>query len=446
VLNSTSAFPPGLRSTAVVSHSCKMSAFVPASSVAVTRASLAPLLAKSPLTSVPPALASQDSKAQGSGGCVTCAGAAAAGATVAVAGRRRRNAQRFRTGVQIRSHKESSAVLKETAAAKKAPEASQVPTSSIGDSVVKLAKEAGVNLEVRPWEMMSSIAKDAARGWFVKRAEDRGIAWTDSVNFFESNQAELDRNYKELCNPSLEYPAYYTLPFHGYDEGNLNWSAAHELEAATQSMCLGYYDGLTWQDAQEMFRGAAREVIAETWFAAHSAGTDAQLSEGPRTLLDIGCSGGFSTQEMAKTFPGVQATGVDLSPYYLSVAKFLYPQHRFMHALAEDTGLPAESFDIVTLNFLLHELPLDSSRAALREACRLLAPGGMIAILDVDPRRLLELPPLRRWAFQVTEPWCKDGEYYALDMEKELKDLGFEAVKLMANDPVNALVVARKAK
>jgi len=432
---------------AVLSPSSRMSAFVPVSSVVLPGANLGPLGAESPMKSVPLASTSQNFKARGSGTLVASAGAAAAGAAVAVAGRRRqRKAQRFQTGVQVRSHRESSALLKETAAAKKAPDASQVPASSIGDSVIKLAQEAGVNLEVRPWEMMSAIAKDAARGWFVKRAEDRGIAWTESVNFFESNQAELDRNYTELCNPSLEYPSYYTLPFHGYDQGNLNWSAAHELEAATQSMCLGYYDGLTWQDAQEMFRGAAREVIAETWFAARGMSADEQPTEGPKTLLDIGCSGGFSTQEMAKAFPGVEATGVDLSPYYLSVAKFLYPQHRFMHALAEETGLPDESFDVVTLNFLLHELPLDASRATLREACRLLAPGGMIAILDVDPRRLLELPPLRRWAFQVTEPWCKDGEYYALDMEKELKDLGFEAVKLMANDPVNALLVARKAK
>lgn len=38
---------------------------------------------------------------------------------------------------------------------------------------------------------------------------------------------------------SVDYPSYYVQPFHGYDEGNLSWRAAHELEAATQSMCLG---------------------------------------------------------------------------------------------------------------------------------------------------------------------------------------------------------------
>merc|ERR1719277_2452569 len=102
--------------------------------------------------------------------------------------------------------------------------------------------------------------------------------------------------------------------------------------------------------------------------------------------------------------------------------------------MAEATGLPDESVDVVTFNYLLHELPLAASRAALREACRVLKPGGMVAVLDVDPRRLLELPPPRRWAFQVTEPWCKDGEYYSLNLETELPAIGFEDVRLTSND------------
>ena len=107
--------------------------------------------------------------------------------------------------------------------------------------------------------------------------------------------------------------------------------------------------------------------------------------------------------------------------------------------------MPDNSFDMVAFNFLLHELPLDVSRRALREAARVLRPRGLVAVLDVDPRRLLELPPLRRWAFQVTEPWCKDGEYYSLNLEKELVDVGFDQVRFMSNDPVNALVFARKS-
>jgi ubiquinone/menaquinone biosynthesis C-methylase UbiE len=164
----------------------------------------------------------------------------------------------------------------------------------------------------------------------------------------------------------------------------------------------------------------------------------------PTRLLDVGCSGGFSTQQMATTFPGVRATGLDLSPYYLAVAMSTYPELDFAHGLAEATGFESEQFDVVTFNFILHELPREASIKALREAWRLLAPGGVMAVLDVDPMRLLELPPFRRWAFQVTEPWCKDEEYYALDVVEELQKLGFVDVKSTSNDPVNSLVLATK--
>eukprot|EP00444_Apocalathium_aciculiferum_P034642 CAMPEP_0183486936 /NCGR_PEP_ID=MMETSP0370-20130417/180186_1 /TAXON_ID=268820 /ORGANISM="Peridinium aciculiferum, Strain PAER-2" /LENGTH=462 /DNA_ID=CAMNT_0025680255 /DNA_START=63 /DNA_END=1451 /DNA_ORIENTATION=+ len=407
----------------------------------------------------------------------TAAASIAAAAAVSSRGRAAARARRAKVAAR--------AELKETKAALKEPEAA--PRRE-GMDLMTLAKEAGINLEVKPWEFLTSMAQDAARGWFVKRAEDRGIPWSESVQSFEDRQGELDSNYADLCDPSIEYPDYYLQPFHGYDSGNLEWHAAHELEAATQSMCLGYYSGPSWQDSQEMFRGAARATIAEMWSSSHGAGPEDTSVKPPRTLLDIGCSGGFSTEEMAKTFPGVSATGLDLSPHYLSVAKLTYPQFHFMHGLAENTGLPSGSFDVVTFNFILHELPLAASLAAFREAHRLLAPGGentglpsgsfdvvtfnfilhelplavslaafreahrllapggIVAVLDIDPRRLLELPPLRRWAFQVTEPWCKDGEYYSLNFKKALEEVGFDSVKTTSNDPVNAVVVARKSK
>ncbi|CAE7292426.1 tam [Symbiodinium sp. CCMP2592] len=291
----------------------------------------------------------------------------------------------------------------------------------------------------KPWELLSGIAKDAARTWFVQRAEDRGIPWRFSVERMQAQQEQLEATYQQICNESIEYPDYYQKAFHGYDGGNLNWAAAHELEAATKSMCLGYYDGLSWQEAQEIFRGSARRSIAEYWQLGERG------DESPQALLDVGCSGGFSTKEMAMAFPTASAVGLDLSPYFLSVAKQSYPELGFVHANAECTGLPDASYDVVTLNFLLHELPLEASRNVLKEAYRLLKPGGVLAVLDVDAKRLQALPAFRRWAFQVTEPWCKDGEYFSLDLSAELNAFGFLDVRGGDNDPVNALTLARKS-
>ncbi|MFZ4639508.1 MAG: hypothetical protein ACOYMP_03755 [Nodosilinea sp.] len=34
-----------------------------------------------------------------------------------------------------------------------------------------------------------------------------------------------------MQNPHLTYPAYYTTSFYAYDEGNLGWQPAMEVEA-----------------------------------------------------------------------------------------------------------------------------------------------------------------------------------------------------------------------
>ncbi|CAK0789472.1 unnamed protein product [Prorocentrum cordatum] len=234
--------------------------------------------------------------------------------------------------------------------------------------VVQMAQDVGLKLDVKPWEFLSSIAKDAARSWFIKRAEDRGIQWTESVQLMSSRQAELDRLFEQVRDPDLQCPAYYTQPFHGYDDGNLSWKAARELEAATQSMRLGYYQAeTTWEEAQERFRGSARAAIADRRRQAQGV-AEAVSAPPPTRLLDVGCSGGFSTRQMADTFPSVRATGLDLGPYYLATAKSTYPNLEFTHGLAEATGFESGLFDVVTFNFLLHFLARSASRLSGKHA------------------------------------------------------------------------------
>lgn len=42
----------------------------------------------------------------------------------------------------------------------------------------------------------------------------------------------------QVTNPAVTYPAYYLQQFHAYEEGNLNWEAAFEVEAATYGMAM----------------------------------------------------------------------------------------------------------------------------------------------------------------------------------------------------------------
>ena len=96
--------------------------------------------------------------------------------------------------------------------------------------------------------------------------------------------------------------------------------------------------------------------------------------------------------ELASAFPGASITGVDLSPHMVAVGSYLQQQRRqqqgaaapditLLHAAAEDTGLPAGSFDLVAICLVSHELPQPADAAIFAEAFRLLRPGGALAFM-----------------------------------------------------------------
>lgn len=121
------------------------------------------------------------------------------------------------------------------------------------------------------------------------------------------------------------------------------------------------------------------------------------------------------------------------------------------HGKAESTGLAANSFDLVTASLLFHELPPSASQAVIKEAFRLLLPGGQIVILDGNQRTLRHT----EWLTEVfEEPYIKD--YARSSTDAWLGRAGFEAVQteelwwihqltqglkpLLANSPRSATV------
>ncbi|MCB2106642.1 MAG: methyltransferase domain-containing protein [Rhodobacteraceae bacterium] len=103
-------------------------------------------------------------------------------------------------------------------------------------------------------------------------------------------------------------------------------------------------------------------------------------------ILDIGCGTGRSTLPFAKVYPGAELYGIDLSAPCLKLAH-LHARERGVDAhwsqqRCEATDFPDGSFDLIHSTFLLHELPPKAIAATVREAARLLAPGGVFAHLD----------------------------------------------------------------
>jgi ubiquinone/menaquinone biosynthesis C-methylase UbiE len=163
----------------------------------------------------------------------------------------------------------------------------------------------------------------------------------------------------------------------------------------------------------------------------------------------------MSTFAFQQQYPQAKIMGLDLSPHFLAIANLntrtKHPelattgQVQWLHAAAENTGLPDQSFDFVSCFLLFHELPQDASRQILREIHRLLRPNGHFTLMDMNPYSdiYLKMPPYILTLLKSTEPFL--DEYFAFDLASELVQAGFEPPKITANSPRHRTVIARKA-
>lgn len=66
-----------------------------------------------------------------------------------------------------------------------------------------------------------------------------------------------------------------------------------------------------------------------------------------------------------------------------SAKNVCYRTLQFARANAEDTKLPDDSFDLVTIMYAFHEAPMAGRNRILEEARRILQPGGTLAVIDI---------------------------------------------------------------
>lgn len=109
---------------------------------------------------------------------------------------------------------------------------------------------------------------------------------------------------------------------------------------------------------------------------------DAAALRPPGVMADLGCGSGVFTSLL--TDAGFTATGVDLSPRMIELARTRYPGSKFIHGDVESLPFEDGSFDGVLLSGLLHHLP--DPTACIREVRRILKPGGRFAAFD--PNRM----------------------------------------------------------
>jgi SAM-dependent methyltransferase len=153
-----------------------------------------------------------------------------------------------------------------------------------------------------------------------------------------------------------------------------------------------------------------------------------------RRIFEMGVSSGFHTLGLAEAFPQAEISGCDVSRSMLEQAQRVANERQLKWKLyvgcAEDTRLPAESFDLVSSFILLHELPAHANRAFFAEAFRLLEPGGAVIMTDVPPSR--EHDKLTAWRYDRGakyggEPYWREAGL--LDTTEIARDCGFVNVR-----------------
>lgn len=313
----------------------------------------------------------------------------------------------------------------------------------------------------KTWNKVTVPFKDKARNWFIDRAEKSNIPWRELRDKYQDPHvhSSLVINKQSLENRDIMYPDYYLKPFHGYDEGNLNWLAAQENEAATLNIASGYWPDADVDDAQLWMRRNTTMHVANYLSGYNCNILDPRDQErdytNPRTILDIGCSIGISSEFFQEQFPKAKVSGLDLSPYFLAVAKWRSKLQtdtsrviEYIHGNAEQLNFMNGSQSLVTCNYLFHEVPFTATKNILQEIYRVLEPHGVISITDIEPSVINQnknglLTPFRRWMFEVTEPHI--FSYYESDMRELLFQCGFVNIVKARNDPVNSVWIAKKA-
>lgn len=98
------------------------------------------------------------------------------------------------------------------------------------------------------------------------------------------------------------------------------------------------------------------------------------------SVIDLCCGTGTLVQTLAEA--GMQATGADLSPHMLTQARLKHEGVTFLHGDATALPLPDNGFDGATVSFALHEKAEATAQDIIKEAKRLVRPGGLLLVAD----------------------------------------------------------------
>ena len=112
-------------------------------------------------------------------------------------------------------------------------------------------------------------------------------------------------------------------------------------------------------------------------------------------VLDLGCGTGMMTQGIARSLTSGSVVGIDRSPTMIATAHSQaqgITNISFGVGNSENLDLPTASFDFVYARLLFQHL--SDPQLTLSEIQRVLKPGGIVCLVDIDDDWMMFYPPV----------------------------------------------------
>jgi len=208
------------------------------------------------------------------------------------------------------------------------------------------------------------------------------------------------------------------------------------LEGKTATCCGSSAKAVDLQRIDPITRGLygadeEAQLPAEAVIASFGCGNPTALAElrAGETVLDLGSGGGIDVLLSARRVgPSGMAYGLDMTDEMLELANRNKASAgaqnvTFLKGTIESIPLPNASVDVIISNCVIN-LSADKDQV-LREAFRVLRPGGRFAVSDIVLTR--ELPEAARRSMEL---WtgCVAGALTESDYRAKLESAGFTAV------------------